>query len=793
MAARYEDPPAISRTVIYPAQKPKALPVSLFPNATGANGTAPDQVLGLEAFFQYLQTDPALQSSSRQALDHLARTGKTDAFKKWRARQLPIFMAGQYRGRGDLAGYAQLQVFDIDGLDEVLVSFILEDCAKVPIILAAFPSPSLGGLRILVLTDSDPDTHKACYHAIAGELAAALELPLKTQLEADNVPHIDDKTTDALHHVWFCNHLPKELLYLNWQSEIFRQVDPEEIPTDQAERLPAKRPQGGAYKYEFSLQDKVEDMIRQIEAQRLDLTPGKTGNWFRIGCALVDGFGENGREYFHQVSQFHPGYDPQACDRQFAECRRKHNGRIRIDTFFKLYGDAGIKVDYGQLVADRRVVGAPMVEVAAVEDELEPEDPITDQVEAELEEEDPDESNFNNKARALEEALGRRWDFRFNVITRIPEFRIKDKGEFQRIDDYALNSITRQLRLVGTPYSTRTRIAETIESGYAPLVNPIEDYFLELQADGQDHIAALCKTVTTLEGQEDMFHKYLEKWLVGAVANAFTKNRCANHLCFILTGEQGTFKSTWIRKLCPPRLVNYYFEGNLDPESKDDLFATTANFIYNLDDYFAEVTKKKINSLKAFITKDTVNARRAYGRYPEELPKICSFIASANEDTFLHDPTGNRRFIPFEVTAVDIQGLEEVDIDQVWAQAHRLFREGFTYWLSREDQEDLKAHNSKYEVQSLEFDLVNTYFQPPAKRMEAEAYLTTADLIDRLALKSSIRLTPKKIGEAMKKAGFERFQKRLDGKLNPSWVYAVDHTERIDIEEEKTTGEGLSS
>lgn len=402
--------------------------------------------------------------------------------------------------------------------------------------------------------------------------------------------------------------------------------------------------------------------------------------------------------------------------------------------------------------------------------------------------EEGEEKITNEQAKALEDALRKFWYFRFNAITRMPEYRKRGDTEFIPMDDYSLNSITRKLRNEKIAGASKTRIAEIIESSFSPLVNPIEEYFRKLQPDGNDHIKALCATVSPLEEQVDMFEKYFTKWAVGAVANVFTKDRCANHLCFILTGQQGSFKSTWIRLLCPQALITYYFEGNLDPENKDDLFATTANFIYNLDDYFAEVTKKKINSLKSFITKDTVNARRAYGRYPEELPKICSFIASSNDDTFLHDPTGNRRFIPFEVTAIDIEAAKQIKIDQVWAQIYLLFRKGHTYWLDKEDQKELREHNSKYEVQSLEFELVNTYFQQPKNRNEADLYLTVADIINRLSLKSSIRMTAKKVGEALKKAGFIRFQKRLQGRRNPTWVYAIDLVEEADLEEEKTTG-----
>lgn len=752
-------------------------PITFFEKATIDNGEPAAWITDLKTVLtQYLPKDQKLKAISTKALEKLSIAGKDKKFKDWRAANMPVFVSGNVPRRGEPTAYPNLQVFDIDNL-ELPFSFFEQDIENVPFVLAAFPSQSGKGFRIWVWTNASSETHKDYYAAICKELSKLLNIPLKAEITGTDLPHIDDSTKD-INRIWFANHVPEDEIYINWESQTFCLPEVQKSSTTKQKRQP-ERQQGGGYAYDITIEDEFQDMVRQIVDKRLDLTPGKTANWFKIGVSIANKFGEAGREDFHQVSQFHPGYNRKDTDKQYNECLAKDKGKIKIDTFFKMYGDAGITVDRERIYQNWKSAQSQ---------------PAPQPVKEDPEPEEGKEEDFSNKqAKELETALKAKWDFRFNAITRMPEFRIKGKGEFKRMDDYSLNSITRKLRLSGIAGANKTRIAETIESGFSPLVDPIEAFFKELKPDDKDHIKALCETVSPLEGQTEMFEKYLKKWFVGAVANVFTKDRCANHLCFIITGQQGAFKSTWIRHLCPPELINYYFEGNLDPENKDDLFATTANFIYNLDDYFAEVTKKKINSLKSFITKDTVNARRAYGRYPEELPKICSFIASSNDDTFLHDPTGNRRFIPFEVTAIDIEAAKKIDINQVWGQAYQLFRKGFTYWLDREDQQELKEHNSKYEVQSLEFELVNTYFQLPKSRNEATAYLTTADIINWLAQKSSIRMTPKKIGEAMKKAGFDRFQKRLEGKTNPSWVYAIDHTEDIDIHEEKTTGGGLPS
>ncbi len=388
-----------------------------------------------------------------------------------------------------------------------------------------------------------------------------------------------------------------------------------------------------------------------------------------------------------------------------------------------------------------------------------------------------------NKLKMLEEALGFSYEFRFNVILGLPEFRRVEEDEeaWRRMDDYTLNSIVRELKHDGITWASRARVGETIESDFATLQNPIQEYFKRLSlADNHDYIGELVRTVTPVAGAK-MFRTFFEKWLVAAVANVFITDRCANHTIFILTGSQGAFKSTWVRNLCPKALTKYYYEGDLDPENKDDLFATTANLIYNLDDYLANVTKKKINALKSFITKNVVKARRPYSRYPEDLPKICSFIGSSNEQTFLYDSTGSRRFLPFEATAIDIKAAQKVDMDKVWAQAYRQFRKGFVYWLTKEEEQQLREYNQQFEVVSFEYELVAKYFRMPKERDKAEAHLTNSDIITWLEDKTRKPLVAKRLGDALKEQGFERWQLRVGGYAR-KWVYSVDFATDAEIQ-----------
>src|ERR1035437_472083 len=78
---------------------------------------------------------------------------------------------------------------------------------------------------------------------------------------------------------------------------------------------------------------KVQLIIADIESCLVDIT-GDYKQWFEIGCALANEFGENGRSMFHEVSQFSEKYIESKTDEQFTSCL---NGKYpyTIGTFFK--------------------------------------------------------------------------------------------------------------------------------------------------------------------------------------------------------------------------------------------------------------------------------------------------------------------------------------------------------------------------------------------------------------------------------------------------------------------------
>ena len=89
--------------------------------------------------------------------------------------------------------------------------------------------------------------------------------------------------------------------------------------------------------------DDIEIVTQRIEAAGVDIT-GDYASWRDLGFALSDELGENGRDYFHRISRFYPGYSEKEADDQYDKCMRAHGTGITIRTFFQAAKDAGISV-----------------------------------------------------------------------------------------------------------------------------------------------------------------------------------------------------------------------------------------------------------------------------------------------------------------------------------------------------------------------------------------------------------------------------------------------------------------
>lgn len=384
-----------------------------------------------------------------------------------------------------------------------------------------------------------------------------------------------------------------------------------------------------------------------------------------------------------------------------------------------------------------------------------------------------DSSVRQSKNERIEAYLQEKYNFRFNVIKSKPEYRTKDGNySFQPVTKFALNSFKRRIDIELNISTSADNIRTILESDFSPKVHPVKDYFRQLprvEPDINQYILQLAQTVTTANPEK--WNEYLTKWLIGVGANALEDVGCQNHTCLVLTGEQGRFKTTWLDHLCPQSLKGYLFTGKIDPQNKDVLTMIAEYLFINIDDQLKALNKRDENELKNLITTPAVKYRRPYDVYIEEYPHLASFMASVNGNDFLTDPTGSRRFLPFEVTSIDIKIAEQINMDNVFSEVMWLLDNGYRYWFVEEEITELHRLSQQFHVQTVEYEMLLKGFEKPED--DEECYMTTSEVLSYLQAYTLVKLSEKRMGEALRKADFVRLSKRLTKGANPVQCYRI--------------------
>jgi predicted P-loop ATPase len=235
-----------------------------------------------------------------------------------------------------------------------------------------------------------------------------------------------------------------------------------------------------------------------------------------------------------------------------------------------------------------------------------------------------------------------------------------------------------------------------LASEYVKSFHPIRHYFDSLlEWDGHDYISDLVSTVETDDNR--VFRSYFEKWLVGLVKAGYFPN-ITNQQMLVFYGKQGVGKTRWFIKLLPKALKDYFFTGYTNLE--DQMFQMKLGtylliFMDELDSYRGS----KQALIKATVTQESVKIRPLYKTYDKEVKRIASFAAAINQEGFIHDLTGSRRFLVFET--IKINADHDIDANRVFAQAFHLAKDKkyFHYFKDTEIIE-LEKRNQRFKVKS---------------------------------------------------------------------------------------------
>lgn len=171
----------------------------------------------------------------------------------------------------------------------------------------------------------------------------------------------------------------------------------------------------------------------------------------------------------------------------------------------------------------------------------------------------------------------------------------------------------------------------------------------------------------------------MKLFMLGAISRAYMPG-CKFDYMPVLVGGQGIGKSTFLRRLS---MNNSWYNDNFNTVEGDKAPEKLRGmWMVELAELLATKKAKEVESIKAFLTSTVDTYRPPYGRRTEQRPRVCVFAGTTNNEHFLTDRTGNRRFLPIvtrkshiKKSLFDDTDAVTRDFEMAWGEAMQLFIE----------------------------------------------------------------------------------------------------------------------
>ena len=332
--------------------------------------------------------------------------------------------------------------------------------------------------------------------------------------------------------------------------------------------------------------------------------------------------------------------------------------------------------------------------------------------------------------RLLLDYLERKYEMRYNTALGCAEIRKAGSDEpFVPADERMRNTIAIKARLDGIDAWDKD-IRRYTESAFVKAFNPVDDFLKELRGrwDGKNHIEALADCVPNDNAR---WAEWFHTWFLAMVAQWMGLDVShGNSVAPLLISRQGYRKSTFCKRLLPEALQWGYNDNLIMSEKQNTLRAMTQSLLINIDEFNALSAKTQDGFLKNVMQLASIKLRQPYRQQQLTLPRVASFIATANVSDVFSDPSGCRRFIAVTLTG-PIRLPDHIDYEQLYAQAVAELDSGRRYWFDEVDTREIMENNQHYQQRTPAETLFWDCFSIP-KDLTKGIYMTAASIFSLL-------------------------------------------------------------
>lgn len=313
--------------------------------------------------------------------------------------------------------------------------------------------------------------------------------------------------------------------------------------------------------------------------------------------------------------------------------------------------------------------------------------------------------NTENMCRILRAHAEFRGRLRFDAFKN--SYEIQEKGAWRLLEDNDDVDIQTRISILFANYfgnvGKQMVHDAIIKVSKENQIDSAQDYFRSLVWDKKKRVDTWLHH--TCGVPNDVYHTAVAKnWIMGAVKRAMFPG-CKFDYVLVLEGPQGTRKSTLFATIGG----EWHVETTASTDNKDFFMQLQGKLIAEFSEG-ETLSRTEVKRMKAIITTQVDRYRAPYGRVTQDFPRRTIFAMTTNQEEYLKDETGNRRWLPVKLLKekVDIDWMVE-NRDQLFAEAyHRVINEKEDLYLFPEE-ETLREQQSR-RVTSPNQDLVLEWY-----------------------------------------------------------------------------------
>jgi predicted P-loop ATPase len=284
--------------------------------------------------------------------------------------------------------------------------------------------------------------------------------------------------------------------------------------------------------------------------------------------------------------------------------------------------------------------------------------------------------------------------------------------------------------------------------------HPVLDYLRSLKWDG---VARVDHWMTDhLNVEDSQYTRLVSRWFLVGMCNRVINPGCKFDYCLVLEGKQGRMKSSALRALAG----EWFSDTELDLAHKDAMSAIRGHWLHEFGE-MGSIARTESMRQKSFLSRQVDEFRPSYGRREIRCPRQLVFAGTTNEWQWNKDPTGGRRFWPVTIPdEINVKGLE-TERNNLLAEAYAMAAAGERYWPTADEQREVFDPVQLIRESSEAFVEILAVWANTLVGHEREFSLSTAIQAGlKIDAKSITRDIQTRVGQALVKLDYERFEKR---------------------------------